>query len=107
MKPGGSDSSLEAQIEAWRLKYGFNLEPGDRRKSLRFRVLSLQTLDSVRLEHCLSGKLQRGVVTGLDDLAELGVFGSLAAGRGRWKPPTYLLIRFVFFAGACEDKHLL
>ena len=71
------------------------------------RCYLFQTLDSVRLEHCLSGKLQRGVVTGLDDLAELGVFGSLAAVRGRWKPPTYLLIRFVFFAGACEDKHLL
>ena len=26
-----------------------------------------------------AGKLQRGVATGLDDLAELGVFGSLAA----------------------------
>ena len=77
------------------------------RKAYASGYYLFQTLDSVRLEHCLSGKLQRGVVTGLDDLAELGVFGSLAAGRGRWKPPTYLLIRFVFFAGACEDKHLL
>ena len=45
------------------------------RKAYASGYYLFQTLDSVRLEHCLSGKLQRGVVTGLDDLAELGVFG--------------------------------
>ena len=46
----------------------------------RFGVLLYLRLGSLRVGTLPSaGKVQRGVVTSLDNLAELGVFGSLAA----------------------------
>ena len=49
---------------------------------LRFRVLFFMTLGSVKVATLPSaGKLQRGVVTGLDNLSEIGVFGLLKVSR--------------------------
>ena len=50
-------------------------------KRLTFQGINLYLLGSRKLGHALSGRLQQRVVPGLDNPAELGVFGSLEGMR--------------------------
>ena len=70
MKPGGSDSSLDAQIEAW------EVGSGGTAKSLTLQgVISLRGRRGLYCHTGRSGLFQQTVAPGLDSPAELGVFG--------------------------------
>ena len=74
-------------------------------KSLRFRVLYYQRLDSLSCNTALSEQASAWCCNWPCHLAELGAFGSLKVSlRGQLILTTPCLNRFIFFAVDCEDK---
>ena len=108
-QPGAASSSRQqpgaARSSQWPCYLCWNSLPMVQPKSLRFRVLYYQRLDSLSCNTALSGQASAWCCNWPCHLAELGAFGSLKVSlRGQLILTTPCLNRFIFFAVDCEDK---